>query len=120
MLSTPLDADDEIEAIFLAEARRRMSDVSRLLAHGFPDSGTHELTELRRHAHTLKGTAGSLGHANIEVAAEDIMGRLEPWQRSRGPIPAEDAQRMREDFRLIAEEIAAIEWALAGDKPGQP
>lgn len=120
MLSTPLDADDEIEAIFLAEARRRMADVSRLLAHGFPDSGSRELAELRRHAHTLKGTAGSLGHGTIEEAAEEIMMRLEPWQRARGPVPAEEATRMREDFREIAEELATIEWALAGDRPGQP
>lgn len=120
MLRTPIDADDEIEAIFLAEARRRMADVTRILQKGFPESGTRELTELARHAHTLKGTAGSLGHASIEVAAEEIMLRLEPWRQAKGPVPVEEATRLREDFREIAEEISAIEWAVAGDRPGQP
>lgn len=120
MLNTPLDADDEIEAIFLAEARRRMDAVAQILERGFPESGSPELTELQRHAHTLKGTAGSLGHDSIEEAAEEIMMRLEPYRQPRGPVPPEDAMRMREDFREIAEAIATIEWALAGDRPGQP
>lgn len=99
---------DEIERIFLDEAHRRLDEIARILSGPFPGPGTRELETLQRHAHSLKGTAGSLGQTRIESSARSIWTRLEAEARGHA-TPAQVEQPVREEFERIREEVEKID-----------
>ncbi|MFA5862296.1 MAG: Hpt domain-containing protein, partial [Candidatus Thermoplasmatota archaeon] len=86
----------EADAIFLREAKQRMSEIDRILsAREFPEPGSDRARELWRHAHSLKGTAGSLGHARVEAAAERLARLLDPTGTARSETRPEDENEVR-------------------------
>lgn len=96
--------DDELgdaATIFRLEARRRAQRIEALTQRGIPPRDSPERAELWRHAHSLKGTAGSLGHEEIERLAALLAEPLAPG------APRKD------DASDLVPVIAQLEAALA-------
>jgi two-component system chemotaxis sensor kinase CheA len=105
---------NQIWPIFSAEAREHLAAISTgvLELEDVPGS-TGTLDALRRTAHSLKGSAGSLGLAELERLAHAIEGSLSKYD------PAEGLARAT--VMAALEAVQAIEEALAaGDAGGDP
>lgn len=99
---------DEIDAIFVAEAQRRLDEVARILDAPFPRPETPAFAILLRHAHSLKGTAGTLGHHEIEALAAAAWLRLDSERRTPDPRREEE---VREEFAQMGDELRRLHAA---------
>jgi len=105
---------NQIWPIFSAEAREHLSAISSGVMELEDDpSRTQVLDGVRRTAHSLKGSAGSLGLSELERLAHAIEGSLSKYD------PAEGISHAVVMAALDA--VQAIEQALeAGDAGGDP
>ncbi len=77
----PDEVDPELLPYFEEEARAELREIENLLRAWNGESKPDLLKEFRRHFHTLKGTANSIGHLRIGALAsgmEDLFGQLDP------------------------------------------
>ncbi len=108
------DLLNQVWPIFAAEAREHLSSISSGVMELEGDPGrVQALDAIRRSAHSLKGSAGSLGLSALERLAHAIEGSLAAYD------PAEGLSRATVMAALAA--VRAIEQALeAGDAGGVP
>ncbi len=108
------DLFDRIWPIFSAEAREHLSAIGAgILDLEREPSRTGPLDAIRRTAHSLKGSAASLGLTDVETLAHAIEGSL------AGFHPAEGLSRAAVQAALDA--VEAIEEAIAAaDGGGEP
>lgn len=97
-----VEDDPEIEAIFLREAKTRVSGLLETLAGDAEDSHY----ALFRHAHTLKGIAALTGHERVAELAERLVGRVRDPHGN--PRRADDDAAVREDVALLRDEVEKI------------
>lgn len=104
----------QIWPIFSAEAREHLSAISSGVMELEADPGRVQLLDpVRRTAHSLKGSAASLGLSDVETLAHAIEGSLAGYDPATG--------LGREAVQVILDAIEAIEEALASaDAGGQP
>jgi two-component system chemotaxis sensor kinase CheA len=104
----------QIWPIFSAEAREHLSAISSGVMELEADPGRVQLLDpVRRTAHSLKGSAASLGLSDVETLAHAIEGSLAGYDPAAG--------LGREAVQVILDAIEAIEEALASaDAGGQP
>jgi chemotaxis protein histidine kinase CheA len=101
---------DSLVRVFLEETREQLALIDRdaqALARGDADA----CARARRLLHTLKGSAGFLGLAQLEAlahAAEDLIGC---------DLAAADAAALRALFRRLARDVAALEAATPAPPP---
>lgn len=72
----------DAERLFEGEARRRVALIREIVRRGFPPQAPRDAAELWRHAHSLTGTAGSLGHERIAEISADLATLLAPERRA--------------------------------------
>ncbi len=105
---------DQIWPIFSAEAREHLSTIgSGILDLERQPFHTGSLEAIRRTAHSLKGSAGSLGLKDVETLAHAIEGSLAGFDPAKGLSLAA--------VRAALDAVEAIEDAIeAGDSGGVP
>ncbi len=77
----PDEVDKELLPFFEDEARAELLEIEKLLQSWNGESNHVPLKELRRHFHTLKGAANSIGHVRIGALAsgmEDLFAQFNP------------------------------------------
>jgi two-component system chemotaxis sensor kinase CheA len=104
----------QIWPIFSAEAREHLSAISSGVMELEAEPGRVQLLDpVRRTAHSLKGSAASLGLSDVETLAHAIEGSLAGYDPASG--------LGREAVQVILDAVEAIEEALASaDAGGQP
>lgn len=103
---------EQIWPIFSAEAREQLAAISDGVMNLEDDPRSGALDLVRRTAHSLKGSAGSLGLEDLETLAHAMEGSLSKYD------PAEGLSRAAVQATLEA--VHAIEEALArGDAGGE-
>src|SRR5512146_965344 len=96
----------QIWPIFSAEAREHLSTISSGVMELEEDPGRVQLLDgIRRTAHSLKGSAGSLGLSAVERLAHAIEGSLAKYDPAQG--------LSRGTVTAAIEAVQAIEGALA-------
>src|SRR5512140_1352939 len=102
---------NQIWPIFSAEAREHLAAISTGVLELEDDPGrSGTLDSVRRTAHSLKGSAGSLGLGDLERLAHAIEGSLSKFD------PAEGLARAT--VMAALEAVQAIEEALASGDAG--
>jgi two-component system, chemotaxis family, sensor kinase CheA len=104
----------QIWPIFSAEAREHLTAISGGVMELESDPGRVQLLDpIRRTAHSLKGSAASLGLFDVETLAHAIEGSLAAYDPASG--------LGREAVQVILDAVEAIEEALASaDAGGSP
>lgn len=101
----------QIWPIFSAEAREHLAAISVAVMGLEEDAGRVQLLDpVRRTAHSLKGSAASLGLADVERLAHAIEGALAAYDPASG--------LGREVVQAVLDAVAAIEGALAAGDAG--
>lgn len=106
------DETGEAGRLFVGEALRRLQEIEHALAHGIPAAGTPEHATLVRHTHSLKGTAGSLGHERIESLAAELNTQLA--QRREGQPAPEEAALLTREFGSLRKAIEELTREASG------
>ncbi|MEK7705570.1 MAG: response regulator [Myxococcota bacterium] len=106
--------DEEILAVFRAEAGERLAELAELVA-ALPATPLAELAEVlahaRRLAHNVKGGAAVVGHDEIEALAHALEDALEPFHRQPHMPP--------ESLLIVLETTVNVaRRALEGDNVG--
>lgn len=94
--------DPELQRVFREEARRRVREMARALRRRADPGG------LWRHAHSLKGAAGTVGEHRVERLAKDIAetvqdetGRPRPWTRDARERVRRDVDDLEDELRRM-------------------
>jgi chemotaxis protein histidine kinase CheA len=104
-----LEEGASVNEVFAAEARERVDAARGILERGFPAPGSREMDELYRHAHALKGTAGSLGFPRVAALAGDLATRLKPLERDAAVVDEGDASRVESGYAALADAVRELE-----------
>lgn len=102
-----MDEDEHLHRIFLDEARTRVRALSRAAEHPARRGARYQMW---RHAHTLKGLAGMLGHRQIAVHAQEVASRLKDAEGRFTDVDREDARRLREEISTLVREVEQLPY----------
>jgi two-component system chemotaxis sensor kinase CheA len=105
------DQFDQLAAVFRAESAEHLKTLSELLISLEQGEGetTELLTRAFREAHSLKGSAGTLGYFRVEAVThklEDVLGQL--MSKSKN-ISGEEADLLLSALDLISESVNSSE-----------
>lgn len=95
--------DDELRRIFNEEADARARDLERAAF-----SGPLERDTIFRHAHSLKGLAGTFGHARVASMAERVASELQDRLGRPRTLTEAEERRVKEEIRTLVDEIARL------------
>ena len=97
-----MDDDAELRDVFRDEARRRVREMAKAVR------GQSGRERIWRHAHSLKGAAGSVGEGAVERLAQDIaeavrdeQGRPLPWTDEARERVVRDVEKIEDELRRL-------------------
>jgi two-component system chemotaxis sensor kinase CheA len=107
----------QIWPVFVAEAREHVAAIGAGVVELARERGTAEAVEsIRRIAHSLKGSAASLGLSDLEELAHAVEGALVHYDPAAG-LPRETAQAILDALEAVEE---ALGVAVAGNEVRVP
>jgi len=104
-------------ALFVEESREHVSELSRLLVEVEASAAPGPLIdEIFRHAHSIKGMAGSMGYEPITALAHRMEDVVDIYRRSAAPIAKDAIDRLLRAVDVLSQYVECI----AAERPLEP
>lgn len=100
----------QVLILFATEVREQLQDMGEALIQLDADDVDRKpaLQRLARHAHTMKGNAGSLGLPELETMMHALEAALEPYKKSGGKLPQSLSKLLLEALDVVAPHVDAV------------